>query len=566
MTLKHFLWFIVCCVFSSTSAQKQSVTIDLSKQPPLKIDLRYSGTFSELRPNHFHGGVDLKTNGREGQPIYAIADGYIRRIKIATGGYGKVIYLDHGDQYTSVYGHLSQFSPRIQSYIKSEQYATKSYEIERYFSDDNFAVAAGEVIGYSGNTGNSFGPHLHFELREQKGQITLNPLDFGLVAEDNDTPTLVGLYLYENDTANIDDLKVNRRRISLQKVSDSLQGYYVSEPIEAAPYIGIGIEAFDRLDQSINKNGLYAILLTAEDSVLTSIQFDRFSFETSPLINEVIDFEFKQQNNKDVQLLFKRSSHPLEMYKRSINQGIIALDSITTAYELILRDQSQNETRALLQLKKSPKTRTYKKAFLSSALDSNYRSASAEVRISALEKSMVSSKPFALTFYKDTLSISPEEGFLNTPILARFSFSDSMLQSITNQKVFFGKISKKGTISFINAVKGASFETTLKSAGKYGFAIDSIGPLIEPKNFTPGQNLNNFRYLTLTLKDKATSVKRYNGYIDDQWVLFEYEPKNQTLRCDLNDLVLLEGRHSILIEAEDAVNNRSIWKAQFEIR
>jgi hypothetical protein len=141
-----------------------------------------------------------------------------------------------------------------------------------------------------------------------------------------------------------------------------------------------------------------------------------------------------------------------------------------------------------------------------------------------------------------------------------------MLQSITNQKVFFGKISKKGTIGFIDKVKGASFETTLKSAGKYGFAIDSIGPLIEPKNFTSGQNLNNFRYMTFTLKDKVTSVKRYNGYIDDQWVLFEYEPKNQTLRCDLNDLVLLAGRHSILIEAEDAVNNRSIWKGQFEIR
>ncbi|MDA0380013.1 MAG: M23 family metallopeptidase [Bacteroidetes bacterium] len=566
MTLKHFLWFIVCCGFSSTSAQQQSVTVDLSKQPPLKIDLRYSGTFSELRPNHFHGGVDLKTNGREGLPIYAVADGYIRRLKVATGGYGKVIYLDHGNQYTSVYGHLSQFSPRIQSYIKSEQYAEKSYEIERYFSDEKFAVATGEIIGYSGNTGNSFGPHLHFELREQKGQIPLNPLDFGLVAEDNDPPTLVGLYLYENDTANIDDLKVNRRRISLQKVSDSLQNYYVSEPIEAAPYVGIGIEAFDRLDQSINKNGLYAIVLTAKDSLITYIQFDRFSFETSPLINQVIDFEFEQQSNKDVQLLFKRNSHPLEMYKKTTNLGVIALDSTTTAFELILKDHSRNETRALLQLKKSQKSTTYKKAFLSSALDSSYSSASAEVRITALEKSMVSSQPFDITFYQDTLSISPEEGLLNTPILARFSFSDSMLQRITNQKVFFGKVSKKEPISFLNAVKGASFETTLKSAGKYGFAIDSVGPIIEPKNFTPGQNLNNFRYLTITLEDKETSVKRYSGYIDDQWVLFEYEPKNKTLRCDLSDLVLLEGGHSIRIEAEDAIDNRSSWRAQFEIR
>ena len=280
----------------------------------------------------------------------------------------------------------------------------------------------------------------------------------------------------------------------------------------------------------------------------------------------MIDFEFEQQSNKDVQLLFKKERHSLEMYKHSANLGIIELDSTVTKLELILEDHSQNKTRALIPLKKSDSVKAYKKAFANKAIDSIFSSAAASVSITALEKSMVSSAPLEINFIRDTLHIKPEDGYLSTPILAQFTFSDSLLQRITNQKVYFGKASKKKELSFINAVNSGVFETSIRSAGKYGFAIDSLPPQIEAKNFTSGQNLKNFRYLTVSLKDNETAIKRYNGYIDDQWVLFEYEPKDNTLRCDLNDLILLEGRHTILIEAEDAVNNRSSYKAQFEIR
>lgn len=565
MSIKHFLGAILLLSFAAIQAQ-QTPPIRLDDHPPLKIELRYSGTFSELRPNHFHGGVDLKTNGREGLPVYAVADGTIRRIKVATGGYGKVIYIDHGDTYSSVYGHLSQFSPRIQSYIKAEQYATQTYEIERYFSDDTFQVRTGEIIGYSGNTGNSFGPHLHFELREQKGQVPLNPLDFGLRAQDNDPPTLVGLYLYESDTSQVDHLKVNRRRIPLQRIKDSLANYFVSEPIEAAPFIGIGIEAFDRLEQSLNKNGLFTIALRANDTLITEVRFDRFSFENSPLINQVIDYEFEQQSNKDVQLLFKKTAHPLEMYKQTKNLGIIALDSLTTTLELILEDHSKNRTRAMIPIRRATRLPAMKKPHFSKAIDTTLISSVASLKLSAVEKSMISSAPLVIRFDRDTLHLSPEEGYLKTPILARFKFSDSMIPQLTNQKLYFGKATKSKKLSFIAAINDIHFETRLRSSGKYGFAVDSVGPVIRAKNFSPGQNLTNFRYLTVSIEDAETSVTRYNGYIDDQWVLFEYEPKTKTLRCDLNDLILLEGTHTVLIEAEDAVKNRNSYKAQFEIR
>lgn len=540
--------------------------IDLAANPPLQLELRYSGTFSELRPNHFHGGVDLKTQGREGQPVYAIADGHIRRIKVGTGGYGKVIYIDHGDSYTSVYGHLSQFSPRIQSYIKAEQYAAKSYEIERYFSNERFLIEKGEVIGYSGNTGNSFGPHLHFEVREQKGQIPLNPLNFGLDATDNDPPTLLGLYVYQGEIANSNELKFNRKKIVLHPVSETQQTEYISDTIEVAPFIGIGVEAFDRLEQSLNKNGVYQIDLSVQDSTLVSLTFDRFSFEASPRINKVIDYEFEQESNKDVQLLFKPRDLLIEMYKKTLSQGIIKVDSIPLKTIVSLKDHSGNETRATLFFKNSGTVSNLKQAKYSTAIDTTLQSTSSTIRVRTKKNAMISSENLSITLTGDTLSIRPDYGYLEDPIEVSYGFSEATLERVINERLYLGKLTEKDKISYIAKAKDSVFEVSLNTPGNYLMASDTIPPLVTPLNFQTDQNLSNFRYLSFSVEDQETFISRYNGYIDDQWVLFEYEPKEDRLRFDLNDIILLEGKHTIRIEVEDALGNKTDWHTEIDIR
>ena len=544
----------------------QSASIDLATNPPLQLELRYSGTFSELRPNHFHGGVDLKTQGREGQPVYAIADGHIRRIKVGIGGYGKVIYIDHGDSHTSVYGHLSQFSPRIQSYIKSEQYALKSYEIERYFSNERFRITKGEVIGYSGNTGNSFGPHLHFEVREQKGQIPLNPLNFGLNATDYDPPTLLGLYVYEGDTANTNELKFNRKKIVLHPVSETQQTEFVSDTLEVAPFIGIGLEAFDRLEQSLNKNGLYQIDLSVRDSSMVSLTFDRFSFEASPRINKVIDYEFEQESNKDVQLLFKPSDLSIEMYKKTLSQGVIRVDSIPVKAVVSLKDHSGNETKATLFFKNSGTVSNLKNVKYSAAIDTTMQSTSSTIRVRAKKEAMISSEELSVALKGDTLSILPDYGYLEEPVEVSFRFSEAALEQVINKRLYLGKLSDTGKISYIAKAKDSVFEVSLDTPGQYLMASDTIPPTVTPMNFQTDQNLNNFRYLSVRAEDQETFISRYNGYIDDQWVLFEYEPKEDRLRFDLNDIILLEGKHTIRIEVEDALGNKTDWNTEIDIQ
>lgn len=544
----------------------QIESIDLAANPPLHIELRYSGTFSELRPNHFHGGVDLKTKGREGQPVYAIEDGHIRRIKVGTGGYGKVIYIDHGDSYTSVYGHLSQFSPRIQSYIKAEQYASKSYEIDRYFSNERFHIAKGEVIGYSGNTGNSFGPHLHFEVREQKGQIPLNPLNFGLDATDNDAPTLLGLYIYEGEMANSNDLKFNRKKIVLHPVSETQQTEFISDTLEVAPFIGIGVEAFDRLEQSLNKNGMYQIDLSIQDSSLVSLTFDRFSFEASPHINKVIDYEFEQESNKDVQLLFKPRDLVIEMYKKTLNQGIIKVDSIPLKAVVSLKDHSGNETKATLFFKNSGVVSNLKRAKYSTAIDTTLQSISSTIRLRAKKNAMISSENLSIALRGDTLSIRPDYGYLEEPIEVSYRFSEATLERVINERMYLGKLNEKGKISYIAKAKDSVFEVSLNTPGNYFLASDTIPPSVTPMNFQMNQNVNNFRYLSIGVQDQETFISRYNGYINDQWVLFEYEPKEDRLRFDLNDIILLEGKHTIRIEVEDALGNKTDWYTEIDIK
>jgi murein DD-endopeptidase MepM/ murein hydrolase activator NlpD len=224
---------------------------------PLDIPLDVSGSFGELRSNHFHSGLDLKTQQKEGLPVYAVGDGYISRIKISTYGYGKAIYITHPNGYTTVYGHLQKANGAIENYIKKTHYAQKSFEIELFLKPDELPVKQGEVIAFSGNSGGSGGPHLHFEFRETTSEKTVNPLFFGFnkLAEDKHAPVVQSVMVYP-----IDSTIVNKSQrpipVSINKQAD---GSFLAAKVIANGKIGFGINAFDYCTNLYNKNGLYKI-------------------------------------------------------------------------------------------------------------------------------------------------------------------------------------------------------------------------------------------------------------------------------------------------------------------
>ncbi|HSP83421.1 MAG TPA: M23 family metallopeptidase [Gillisia sp.] len=307
---------------------------------PLDVDLVLSGTFGELRSNHFHSGLDIKTQQREGLNVLAAATGYVSRINVATYGYGKALYIQHPNGYTTVYGHLKKFSPEIEAYIKKLQYEKESYEVEIYPEAGVLPVTQGDLVAFSGNTGGSGGPHLHFEIRDGS-QRPMNPKLFGINVKDSQPPTITSLYAYPlGEEAHING-SANRQRLRLIPVPD---GSFRTEQINACGDIGFGISAFDKQDGAANNNGVYKIEATLNGDVVFEMNMDRFSFTETRHLNQLIDYEYFSNNKSRIKQLFVGPNNPLSIYNNVVNNGVLNVrDSLNYVYSIKVLDHSGNE-------------------------------------------------------------------------------------------------------------------------------------------------------------------------------------------------------------------------------
>ena len=554
-----FIYISTSCISTSYSQDSlhSNIELNLKEYPPLEIPLRYSGTYGELRPNHFHAGVDLKTQGREGFPVYAVEDGFLSRIKVDTGSYGKVIYLDHPElNKTTVYAHLNRFSPKIQSYIKGEQYLHQTYEIQRYLRPTQITVKKGEIIGYSGNTGNSFGPHLHFEVRDRESEEPMNPLQFGLEATDNDPPTIQGLYLYESEEPQVVTTFENRTMIAMKTVKERIH-YSATDTISVQGYYSFGIQSFDRLDLSANKNGWYRLELKRNDSLISQLTIDRFNFTENPLINRSIDYPFYETSNNRVLLTTKEASNPLGFFKNSPSTELFKAElGKIDSWKLILSDYSGNTSSMDWTTKGVEGVKKLTIPFGNSMTNQTVNNQLLEAQLIAIENSIYSTKGLDFHISGDTLSIGPKEVLVRNPLLLKIIPKEIKQKPSWVSYAFFGQIGKKET-NFIRKVESDTLSVTLRNTGDFHFAYDSIAPIVTPRNFSSGQAINGYRFLEIEADDKETGIKSFEGYLDGQWVLFEHEPKQNRFTFDTSDILLIPGVHTLEFEVEDLLGNKA---------
>ncbi len=531
---------------------------------PLDIPLVLAGTFGELRSDHFHSGVDIKTQQRQGLPVYAIGDGTVTRIKISLWGYGKVLYIAHPNGYTSVYGHLQKFSPEIEEYIKNIQYQKKSYEVETFPEYGQIKVQKGDIIAYGGNTGGSSGPHLHFEIRSSVSQKPTNPLLYGLEVRDATSPTLVGLYGYPlsgNAQINQSNDKV---QINYTKQKD---GTFLADKVYALGTIGLGFNAYDRQDLAANKNGVYAVRQLVNGKVYTDYDFRTFSFAESRYINTLIDYAHFGNYRQRIQKCFRDPNNRLSIYNSLNNDGkILIKEGLSYTVEILITDIKNNLTKVIIPIegkrqelrirKEEKKTDNY----VIAKKPNNYDLGAAKVYFPA--------NTFYNDFYidlekgNDTVTIHNSK----VPVHRNFTitFDASKYSDAERKQLFIARLDKDMEPSYASTYKrGPIFTTRTRNLGTYTLVKDTIAPKIRPKNFKEKQWLSNYRYLSLEITDDLSGIDSYNATLNGDWILMEYEPKTNTLTYNFDDKILNKKQCELKVVVTDHMGNSNTFTCSF---
>lgn len=319
---------------------------------PLDDYRALSGTFGELRTNHFHSGIDVKVGGKVGIPIRAIQDGYVYRIKVSPYGFGNAIYLRHADGRFSVYAHLSRFNRSLESYTYQRQYGSKKYAQELYLRKDEIAVQRGEVIGYSGNSGSSTGPHLHFEIRDPEERI-LNPLFYYKnIIPDHKKPILQEIAFQPIDKNS--RVRGEFRKLSLVPNGDNGR-YSIGQTIKVNGRVGLEYRAYDLLDGAGNHCGINYARLYLDGELIYAYSLDRFAFDEKRYINLHIDYPHYLNKKHRLQRAYVERGNQFNAYKHHDHSGLIELkDNEVHSFRLVLTDAHDNQTYVTGKLQREP--------------------------------------------------------------------------------------------------------------------------------------------------------------------------------------------------------------------
>jgi murein DD-endopeptidase MepM/ murein hydrolase activator NlpD len=532
---------------------------------PLDIPMQLSGNFGELRPGHFHAGFDLKTMQKIGLPVYAVADGYVSRIKISTFGNGRAIYITHPNGFTSVYGHLQSATDSIERYIKKAHYAIQSFEIELFPKPNELVVTKGQNIAFSGNTGSSEGPHLHFEFRDSKTEKVINPMFFGFDKNLKDTknPVVSSVLVYPLDNKTMVN-QSNRPivlHLSLQK-----DGTYLSDKVVANGKIGFGITAFDYDDVSFNKNGIYKVTSFLNGKPSFGYQFDTYSFDEMPYINALIDYPRYKKTQQRVQKLFMVTPYNLSIIKTDESYGrLTVLPNLAWVYSIEVADFFGNISRITIPIQydllpaiidKEPVVSNY---FVKANKDNIF----AKENISVFFPAETFFTDFDLNFdvKKDTLYLDED----TVPVHSSFTITieNKKYTDSEKEKLFIGTILGKKNSYNKTYQKENVFTTKVKTLGRFALVLDTIAPRITIAKPIEGKWLTNQKSIQLSISDTSSGIQSYNGYLNGKWILFEYDNKTRKIIHNFSDGIVAEGTNDLKVIVVDNVGNSSIFETQF---
>ena len=537
---------------------------------PVELPVYLSGSFAELRPNHFHSGIDIKTRGKTGYKIFSLEDGYIQRIQITLGGNGKALYIKHDNGQSSVYAHLEKFSPRIQKIVKEIQYSEKKFEIRLFPKKNQYRIKKKELIGFSGNTGRSTGPHLHYEIRDEK-DYPINPLIFKKEKlEDTIPPIIKSLFykqLFKNNEGLFEDPKVGFKKLNFKKIKEK----YISDTLKVSAIIGFGIDAFDKMNFTNNVMGINKIETYLDNNKIFNMDFNKFSFNEWRHINTFIDYATYKKNKLTIQKLFTTYYNPLEMYDRSLGDGSMDLTKLTSLnsnnshiYKILLYDFNSNITEILVPL---IITENFNKTIPNEIKDSFYR-------VERDKEKSIEGKQFNLRFKKNSfyqnsyldlnekkksIKINSDTIPLLRPFDIEFNLGDNEIEQLYLSQLIDNKFNYIG-----NRIENGFLKASSKTLGSFYIKKDSIAPNVEFLNIQDSKWYSNLDKIKIKGYDNETGIKSYSAWINEKWILLEYDIKKNLFFYDFSDRVNSENiANNLKVEIKDNVGNTTIKEITF---
>jgi hypothetical protein len=568
--LRLFLFSIL--FFNQAEQDPKERTVFIS---PVKIPIALSANFGELRIDHYHSGLDIKTQGVTGKEVVAAAGGYIYRIGVAPGGFGNALYLKHPSGYSTVYAHLDRFTPEIDSYIKKSQYEKKSFMVTLFPPADKFPVSQGDIIAYSGNSGGSGGPHLHYEIRKSDSEVPVNPLLFEFGIADDIKPVLEKLVIYPAGNSTLINGSNSTTKIS---VSGGNGKYSIpsGNVITISGPAGFGIKSYDLLNESYNKCAVYSIELKIDSTTKFKYIQDMFTFSESRYINSHIDYEAYIREKTYYERAFVLPNDRLSLYKDVVNRGIFNFaDSGKHHVEIILTDTYNNRSSLKFNVLSLPSSgvsgRQKGKDITLMPYNRTNRFRTENITITIPAGALYDTLFF--TYRKDTGTPQMYSDVhyvhnIYTPLHKAYSLSikPNMIPEGKASKMLIVQLSDDFIKSSLGGTMADGYVTAEAMLfGMYYIGIDTVAPGIFANGLTSGADLTGKSQLRIRITDDLSGIKSYEPFIDGKWALFEYDQKNNVLIYNFDSERITRGSmHKLDLKVTDNRDNQSEFVYEFK--
>jgi len=562
---KPFLIFILLVLYGSANAQffpKKNYPKNYFIYP---VDARISlaANFGELRPNHYHMGLDCRTDQVVNKIVKAAADGYIARVSVEPFGYGQAIYINHPNGLTTVYGHLNRFFPALEKYVLDKQYEKQSWKVKLEIPRGMFPVKQGQFIAYSGSTGGSQGPHCHFEIRDTKTDKVLNELLFGLPIPDDVPPSIERLYMYDRNKSTYSQTP---QYLPIKKTGNTYTTNESTIPVHSDK-ISFGITANDKLSHSNNPNGIYEAIIYLDNLPLSAFQLDSISYDETRYVNANVDYKTRASGGPYIQHLSRLPGYPQGVYKDINGDGVIVLkDTNIHEVKIVVKDANGNTSVLQFKIKMGvPGNKSILNNSGNQSIDFQPN------QVNVFENQNIQLYLPAPTLY-DSLVFSHSEQTDSRP--NSYSAIHSVFSGLIPSEVYFTVSLKtdkpvpeylkdkmliqqswKGKKIVVKASrKDDWYSAKFNRFGDFELIADDVPPVIYI-DFKDNANISSQRIIVISPKDNSDEIKNFRADLDGKWLLFSND-KGKKLIYHFDEKCP-PGKHELKISVEDEAGNKT---------